>query len=643
MDSTSAYVILIAQFLCPFVAFSLWPLCIKLKLTVFSPIHVWKRHLVISSFVGIFLSVSISFGLNVLKNDGIYPSKLSEIFYYGFNTAFLYLPAFLLLTYFLSKLANSFLIKAKSQTNNQPNANSEKSFPVLSANNTHDNQPTDPTTFFASNNPPIVHEYSGITYFLYFVISINLVIKLCDMIEVNGILALCLIPILTVLFIYYSKYLSLLFNLQKSICLIITILTLLPTPILLSYICSERRDIYLEDSIRNAIIVPYKITYDIELIEKAGSIGNDLSFSHSINNISFENGDTVKIYTRSPFTIKTQIIERDEIDDIGIAQSTESIDYNSRASITNKFVTTKVLVSETGGRNNSGAFATYKVVYKLQRVTDYDLISFINETPLYTYLFSDDNDSITDTELLVAFYITYLFIAFVLFRGLIIVLRYNHIQKQKKQQELQRQALIKQQELQRQALIKQQELQRQALIAEKQKQLEAEKRKQAKDAFVLNLIKCAIQKKQSHYRLTAELKNDTDISDLSSILLNISDYFDDIKLERYLGGYTYKALIQVAANIPSNISFDKGLPQDNISGSPYGSFTVYRSKNGSCYHSKKGCCSASIPIHIMRAQHQLRHCSKCCTASYQPPKWYIDYIEYQRQCYNLGIDLNAHI
>ena len=85
---------------------------------------------------------------------------------------------------------------------------------------------------------------------------------------------------------------------------------------------------------------------------------------------------------------------------------------------------------------------------------------------------------------------------------------------------------------------------------------------------------------------------------------------------RFLGGRS----IREAAKVPDNITFVHGLPRDN-NDKEFGSFTVYISKNGSCYHSRKGCCSASFPRHAFTAAGKYRPCSKCCSRPVKIPQW----------------------
>ena len=95
--------------------------------------------------------------------------------------------------------------------------------------------------------------------------------------------------------------------------------------------------------------------------------------------------------------------------------------------------------------------------------------------------------------------------------------------------------------------------------------------------------------------------------------------------------------IRQAAGVPAHISFINELPKDN-NDAPYGTFTVYCSSSGSCYHDRIGCCSASRPIHYFKAKEKYRACSKCCTQPKSVPQWYIDYISLRKQAIYYKLD-----
>lgn len=96
--------------------------------------------------------------------------------------------------------------------------------------------------------------------------------------------------------------------------------------------------------------------------------------------------------------------------------------------------------------------------------------------------------------------------------------------------------------------------------------------------------------------------------------------------------------IRQAAGVPAHLSFVDGLPKDN-NGAEYGSFTVYCSRSGSCYHDKIGCCSAYRPMHYFNAKKKFRPCSKCCTKKRSIPQWYINYNTIKKQAEYYQVDI----
>jgi hypothetical protein len=95
--------------------------------------------------------------------------------------------------------------------------------------------------------------------------------------------------------------------------------------------------------------------------------------------------------------------------------------------------------------------------------------------------------------------------------------------------------------------------------------------------------------------------------------------------------------LRQAAGVPSHVSFVNGLPKDN-NDAQYGSFTVYCSSSGSCYHDRIGCCSARRPVHYFNAKNRFRPCSKCCTRHRSVPQWYINYTALKKQAAHFKID-----
>ena len=94
--------------------------------------------------------------------------------------------------------------------------------------------------------------------------------------------------------------------------------------------------------------------------------------------------------------------------------------------------------------------------------------------------------------------------------------------------------------------------------------------------------------------------------------------------------------------MPSHLYFYEGLPKDN-NNSKYGNFTVYISPNGSRYHQKRGCSSASIPIHSFKAINSFVPCSKCCSTTIRAPEWFVKYSSLVEKARRLQIDRNDPI
>jgi len=96
--------------------------------------------------------------------------------------------------------------------------------------------------------------------------------------------------------------------------------------------------------------------------------------------------------------------------------------------------------------------------------------------------------------------------------------------------------------------------------------------------------------------------------------------------------------VREVARVPEGIRFLNGYPVDN-NDSTYGSYTVYISENGKCYHRKAGCCSARKPRHIFQAQGYYSPCSKCSSGyRLKAPDWFYDYDRLQKECAKYRVD-----
>lgn len=100
--------------------------------------------------------------------------------------------------------------------------------------------------------------------------------------------------------------------------------------------------------------------------------------------------------------------------------------------------------------------------------------------------------------------------------------------------------------------------------------------------------------------------------------------------------------IRDKAGVPANYYFYNGLPKDN-NNREYGSFTLYISKSGNHYHSRRGCCSARIPIHSFKASRLYKPCSKCCKSGYRIPDWYMNYSSLISEAQWLGFNGDNYI
>lgn len=281
-----------------------------------------------------------------------------------------------------------------------------------------------------------------------------------------------------------------------------------------------------------------KIEYEYERTGGSGSIGSDWSHRHYVNGERVYDGDVVSVNPSKTITVKTEIVEKDDIDDVGTTTNTVKLSDGKAV------ITDTIRVTERGGRKNSGAYADFRITYTVTKV---NRVVKSDEAPFFDVLMSGSDESLLLTYILIASFAgCVISVPVVIFGG---KARYEA------------------------ALRAEEERKRQAFLREK-------------DDFI-----------------------------------------------RSLGGKR----IRDAAGVPQNIIFVNGLPRDN-NNSLYGSFTVYRSSNGTCYHNRRGCCSAYIEMHAFHAKERYRPCSKCYWGYIDIPEWYTRYIELQKKCKKYGID-----
>ncbi len=91
------------------------------------------------------------------------------------------------------------------------------------------------------------------------------------------------------------------------------------------------------------------------------------------------------------------------------------------------------------------------------------------------------------------------------------------------------------------------------------------------------------------------------------------------------------------AGVPTYIRYENGVPIDN-NDAEYGSFTVFLSHSGKCFHGKKGCSSAFLPTHYFIAKQHYKPCSKCGCRYYDIPEWHVKYLTLKKSAQKFGIE-----
>ena len=190
------------------------------------------------------------------------------------------------------------------------------------------------------------------------------------------------IPLVGLVVILTSTNLSLLYNFSAWKSIICTAIIFIVVPTIMTAIYYSHNNRYLS-SAPTSNQVSLRITADVKRTGGVGSVGNEWSYKHEINNTTFKTGEIVEINSNKPFTITSTITEHDDISDIGRTTSNEhslgkSGDYSKEISLSNT-----VKVMESGGRKNSGSYAIFSVKYTINRVipsdyTFFDIYFFTN-------------------------------------------------------------------------------------------------------------------------------------------------------------------------------------------------------------------------------------------------------------------------
>ena len=128
------------------------------------------------------------------------------------------------------------------------------------------------------------------------------------------------LPFVGLIVVLTSIALSSLYGFSAWKSIICTAVIFLLIPAIMATIFYSHNHNYLTSAPSNNR-VSLRITAVVKRTDGAGSLGNELSYKHKINNTLFETGEIVEISTKTPFTITSTIIEHDDISDVGTTTS----------------------------------------------------------------------------------------------------------------------------------------------------------------------------------------------------------------------------------------------------------------------------------------------------------------------------------
>ena len=238
-------------------------------------------------------------------------------------------------------------------------------------------------------------EYSGFQHFVLWLIAalfmLFITLFIPDKHRTAEVLVFLLgVPLMCVVIVSTATNLAFLYNFRAWKIIARTATVLLLIPAIMATIYYSHLNSYMT-AIPSDNRIAFRISAEVKQTGGSGSIGNEWSYKHTINNNTFSNGDIVEISIKKPFTITSTITEDDGTDDVGTTTSNpysfrKSEDYTEEITITNN-----VKVVERGGRKNSGAYATFSVRYALNRVlpedfTFFDVYFFTNDSTQATFL-----------------------------------------------------------------------------------------------------------------------------------------------------------------------------------------------------------------------------------------------------------------
>lgn len=128
--------------------------------------------------------------------------------------------------------------------------------------------------------------------------------------------------------------------------------------------------------------IVFEIAIDTKMYVNTG-VGNEWYYNHFLNNERIYSGNKFEIGVSEGLRFTSEIIEKDEISDVGSSTSEMfCFSKGNNYSKTNHIVN-EVIVWERGGRSNKGSSAKFYVTYTLERIVPDDM-------NFWTFLYEDD-------------------------------------------------------------------------------------------------------------------------------------------------------------------------------------------------------------------------------------------------------------
>jgi len=351
---------------------------------------------------------------------------------------------------------------------------------------------------------------------------------------------MCLVFFLSILIIYYSRYIISVSTPIASI--MISLVVILSSPVFKTIYCSNNKAVYMKSCPDNGMIT-VQISIKDYRINSIGRVGSEWISLHYLNSQPVSDGSIIEVNANDKFAIISKYTELDDsFDDIGVGTTKENSFLpiiDSSKSLTFEQI---IRVAENRGKGDESSFVDWKVTYTIKRIipTSMQFRDF--------FFYSHGNSNNAQRTMLIIWQIT----------CLVLIIIIVFVGRKKKQISIENERI------------------------EKERIFQAER-----NAFIDSL----------------QGKN-----------------------------------LRQTAGVPDNISFVNGYPKDN-NDSEFGSFTVYCSINGKCYHDRKGCCSARIAVNYLSvAQGTYKPCSKCCQKQRHVPEWFIKYNELKSKAKHYNVE-----